>query len=229
MSAQNQAAGELRKVKGETKDTVKNPPEDFKQDLGGFTEGLGGTVGQTGRQPKETAGQNIQWTQPAGKTPAGTTWERDIGELIKSIRDSTDRFAESVRESAKSEMTIAGLLKDIHESTNKLADDVRESAKREATTADQIKNIKESTDRLAENIRESAGETEMQGRQGEQHEQQSGGQLQDTGGQAERARISLEQATEPIKTLVEHYMKSSETFQEEVTKTAKRMQRGIRK
>lgn len=231
MSAQNQAEGELRKAKGETKDTVENSTEFLKQDLGGL-EGLGGTAGQAGGQPKETAGQTIQQAQHAGKPPAGKTGERDIGELIKSIRDSTDRFAENVRESAKSETTIAGLLKDIHESTNKLADEVRGSAKREATTADQIRNIKESTDRLAENIRESAGETEMQGRQGGKHEQQAGGQLQDTGGQATEegtTRISLEQATEPIKTLVKHYMKSSETFQEEVTKTAKRMQRGIRK
>lgn len=212
MSAQNQA-------EGETRGTVENLIDVLKQASEGLTEEFGDTAGQAGEQ-----------AQQAGKPPAGKTWERDIGELIKSIRDSTDRLAESVRESAKSETNIADLLKDIHESTNKLADEVRGSAKREAIAADKIREIKERTDILVENIRESAGETEMQGKQGGQNEQKAERQLQDTGSQAEGTEgVSLGQTTGSIKTLVEYYTKSSETFQEEVTKTAKRLQRGIRK
>lgn len=252
MNAQNQSKGEFHKAKGKAKETAENSVEGLGKTVGGLTEGIGKTAGGITAGLGGTAGQaegQRQQEQQAGQPPAGETRERGIGELIKSIRDSTDRFAENVRASAKSEMIIAGLLKEIDENINKLADEVRGNAKREVAMAGFIRDIRETTDRLAEETRESPGVTEKQGiqqpqqlqqtQQGEQQPQQpqqpqQAQQTPDTEGKSTgEARVpsgTIDQAMETTGgTLEEYYRESAEGLRKEVVKTAKRMRRGIQK
>lgn len=227
MNAQNQSEGKLHKAKGKEKEIPENPAEGFGQAgglgqaLGGLTEGLGKTVGGITASLGGTRGQ-------AGQPLAGGTMERGIGELIKSIRDSTDRLAENVRESAKSEMTIADLLTKIDKDANKLADEVRGNAKREVAMAGFIKDIRKTTDRLAEETRESPGVTEKQGIQQPQQAQQT----QDTPGKSTgEGRVpsgTIDQAMETTGgTFEEYYRESAERLKKEVAETAKRIRRGV--